>query len=199
VTDLNRREVVQLLSAVVWTSAFRLTPAEADRAARAVKQAGSQYVPEFFTAEEWETVRMLVDIIIPADEHSGSATDALVPEFMDFTMIDRPSRQQPMRGGLTWLDIICNDRYGKRFVRCSDTQQADLLDDIAWPDRAPEHMVQGVAFFNSFRDFTASGFYSSKLGVQDLRYTGNRGVAEWRGCPSDVLNHLGVSYTDEEP
>ena len=198
-TDLNRREVVQLLSAVAWTSVFRLTPAEADRAARAVRQGGSRYVPEFFTDEEWETVRLLVDIIIPADEHSGSATDALVPEFMDFTMMDRPSRQQPMRGGLMWLDIASERRFGRRFVQCNDAQRTELLNDIAWPERAPDEAVQGVAFFNSFRDLTASGFYSSKLGVQDLQYTGNRGIAEWRGCPEDVLDHLGVSYDDEAP
>ncbi len=196
-SDLTRREVVQLLSAVAWTSVFRLTPAEADRAARAVRNASS-YVPEFFTPEEWETVRLLVDLIIPADDHSGSATDALVPEFMDFTLMDRPSSQEPMRGGLKWLDLACDIRYGRRFVRCSDAQRAELLDDIAWPERAPERMVQGVAFFNSFRDFTASGFYSSKLGVQDLQYSGNRAVAEWRGCPPEVLDHLGVAYDDEE-
>ncbi len=197
-SDLNRREMVQLLSAVAWTSVFRLTPAEAERAARAAWTASSNYVPEFFTAEEWETVRLLVDLIIPADDHSGSATDALVPEFMDFTMMDRPSGQQPMRGGLMWLDLACQDRYRRRFVRCSDAQRAELLNDIAWPDRAPERLVQGVAFFNSFRDLTASGFYSSKLGVQDLQYSGNRAIAEWRGCPPDVLHNLGVAYDDED-
>ena len=170
-----------------------------DSAARAVRTVGPPQAPEFFTPGEWETVRLLVDLIIPADEYSGSATEALVPEFMDFTMVDRPSRQQPMRGGLTWLDIVCNDRYGSRFVRCSDQQRADLLDDIAWPERAPEQMVQGVSFFNSFRDLTASGFYSSKLGVEDLQYSGNRAIAEWRGCPPEVLDHLGVAYDDEEP
>ena len=198
-SDLNRREVIQLLSAVAWTSVFRLTPAEADRAARAVRTAGAQPAPEFFTPQEWETVQLLVDLIIPADEHSGSATDALVPQFMDFTMMDRPSGQQPMRGGLMWLGFACDDRFGKRFTKCSDAQRAELLDDIAWPDRAPEDMVQGVAFFNSFRDLTASGFYSSKLGVQDLQYSGNRAIAEWRGCPQEVLDHLDVAYEDEGP
>ena len=97
-----------------------------------------------------------------------------------------------------WLDLACNDRYGRRFVRCSDDQRKELLDDIAWPDRAPERMVQGVAFFNSFRDFTASGFFSSKIGVQDVRYMGNVARREWPGCPPDVLQHLGVSYEDDQ-
>lgn len=200
-SDMNRRDAVQAMSLAAWATVFLVTPAEADRAARSVERAlnGHQpYEPQFFTAEEWETVRMLVDLIIPADERSGSATDAGVPEFMDFTLVDRPSRQAPMRGGLMWLDLACRERYGRRFVRCRDGQRKELLDDIAWPDRAPEGLTQGVAFFNSFRDLTASGFFSSKIGVQDVRYLGNVARREWPGCPPDVLRHLGVSYQDEQ-
>lgn len=200
-TDMSRRDAVGAMSLAAWATVFLVTPAEADRAARAVERAldGRQaYEPQFFTAEEWETVRMLVDLIIPADERSGSATDAGVPEFMDFTLVDRPSRQSPMRGGLMWLDLACRDRYNRNFVKCNDKQRKELLDDIAWPDRSPERMIQGVAFFNSFRDFTASGFFSSKIGVQDVRYLGNVARREWPGCPPDVLRHLGVSYQDEQ-
>src|SRR3989449_7198071 len=57
-----------------------------------------------FTPHEWETVRVLVDLVIPRDERSGSATDAGVPEYMDFMLNDRPDGQTPMRGGLAWLD-----------------------------------------------------------------------------------------------
>ena len=91
---MNRREAVKAMSVAALVAAFRVTPAEADRAARAVERAlasSQEYQPEFFTADEWETVRMLVDLIIPADERSGSATEAGVPEFMDFTLVDRPS------------------------------------------------------------------------------------------------------------
>lgn len=199
-TDMNRRDAVQAMSLAAFVAAFRVTPAEADRAARAVERAlnGSQaYEPQFFTSEEWETVRMLVDLIIPADDRSGSATDAGVPEFMDFTMMDRASRQQPMRGGLKWLDLACGERYNRRFVRCSDSQRKELLDDIAWPDRAHERLSQGVAFFNAFRDFTASGFFSSRIGVQDVQYMGNLARRDWPGCPPEVLRHLGVSYEDD--
>lgn len=200
-TDMNRREAVQALSMAAWLAAFRVTPAEAERAARAVRQTlsgGQDYQPKFFAAEEWETVRLLVDIIIPADDRSGSATDARVPEFMDFILMERPSGQERMRGGLGWLDLTCMDRYSNRFVNCSDQQRKELLDQIAWPDRAPEELSQGVAFFSSFRDFTASGFFSSRMGVQDIQYIGNVARREWPGCPPDVLQRLGVSYQDEQ-
>jgi len=200
-TEMNRREAVQAISVAALVAAFRVTPAEADRAARAVERAlrnGQDYEPQFFDDHEWETVRMLVDLIIPADERSGSATDAGVPEFMDFTMTDRPSRQSPMRGGLKWLDLACQSRFSRDFVACRDDQRTELLDDIAWPDRAPERMTQGVAFFNSFRDLTASGFFSSRIGVQDVGYMGNVARREWPGCPPEVLDRLGVQYQPDD-
>ena len=95
-------------------------------------------------------VRVLVDLIIPKDERSGSATDAGVPEFMDFMMNDQPARQTAMRGGLAWIDLECQDRFDKRFLECTAAERTAVLDDIAWPAKARPEFSQGVAFFNSF-------------------------------------------------
>ena len=139
-------------------------------------------------------MRVLVDLIIPRDERSGSATDAGVPEFMDFIMIDQPDAQTKMRGGLHWMDAECQRRFGKTFVECTHAQQTALLDDITWPARARPEFSQGVAFFNNFRDLTASGFWPSRMGVADLRYMGNAVVREWTGCPDATLQKLDVHY-----
>jgi Gluconate 2-dehydrogenase subunit 3 len=196
----DRRDVLRLLAAAPMAAAFTLTADEA-RAASALAQAAQQaatsaapFTPKFFTPHEWETVRLLVDLIIPRDDRSGSATDAGVPEFMDFIVLDQPTRQTAMRGGLAWLDLECQQRFDKTFVACSDTERTAVLDDIAWPQRAQPERRHGVAFFNSFRDLTATGFWTSKMGITDLQYMGNRSVAQWRGCPEDALKKLGVSY-----
>jgi hypothetical protein len=55
-------------------------------------------------------------------------------------------------------------------------------------------MSHGVAFFSMFRNLTASGFWSSRMGVADLQYIGNAVVHEWQGCPPAALAKLGVSY-----
>jgi hypothetical protein len=194
---MKRRDAVQLLAVAPLAAAFRWAPeavTEASALARAARAAPTPYQPTNFTPQEWETVRLLVDLIIPKDERSGSATDAGVPEFMDFMLGDEPALGTPVRGGLAWLDHQCADRSGKTFVTASDAERAALLDDIAWPKRAkPEH-APGVAFFTSFRDLTASGFYSSHVGVADLRYVGNTFIAQWAGCPPEVLAKLGVTY-----
>jgi hypothetical protein len=196
---MGRREALGVMAMVPVVAAWDWGGATAvERAARAAEAAiagsGGAYAPKFFTAHEWKTVRLLADMVIPRDERSGSATDAGVPEFMDFMMLDRPSNQLPMRGGLAWLDAECRKRSQKSFVACSAAERTALLDEIAWPDRAAPEMSQGIAFFNRFRDLTASGFFSSKMGVADLRYNGNTVVPVWKGCPDEALAKLGVSY-----
>ena len=194
---MKRRDAVHLFAVTPLAAAFRWAPESvrvASALAREALERAAPYEPKNFTAREWETLRLLVDLIIPKDERSGGATDAGVPEFMDFMLGDDPDLQTPMRGGLAWLDHECDDRYGKTFVTCTDAERAGLLEDIAWPKKAKREHAAGVAFFNSVRDLTASGFFSSKLGVQDLRYIGNTFVGEWKGCPPEALAKLGVSY-----
>jgi hypothetical protein len=111
---------------------------------------------------------------------------------MDFMMIDQPERQVAMRGGLAWMDLECRERFGKAFVDCSGEERAVLLDLLAWPDRAPAELSHGVAFFTGFRDLTATGFFTSKMGFDDLRYMGNEFVTEWKGCPEEALRKLGL-------
>jgi hypothetical protein len=102
-----------------------------------------------------------------------------------------------MRNGLAWLDAESGRRSGKRFVEGTEEQRRSLLDAVAWPARARPELSQGVDFFNQFRDLTASGFWSSRMGVADLQYRGNTVVAEWAGCPQEVLDKLGVSYESD--
>jgi hypothetical protein len=150
------------------------------------------YVPENFTSDEWRLVRLLVNYVIPADGRSGSATQAGVPEFMDFILGEYTSNRQWMKDGLAWMNAECRRRHGKGFISCNDAQRREVLDAIAWPRKAAPEMRAGVEFFNRFRNMTASGFFSSKLGVTDLGYVGNRPVAKWEGTPANVMRKFGL-------
>ena len=153
---------------------------------------------KFFTDQERETVRVLANLIIPADGRSGNAEEAGAVEFIEFMMLDQPERfQVPIRGGLKWLDLQALERFEKSFIDCTEDQQKNILDDIAYPDTAPPEMSQGVAFFNKFRDLVATGFWTSLMGIEDLEYTGNRPTA-WNGAPQEWLDRLGVSYEEGE-
>lgn len=151
----------------------------------------------FFTPDEMATITILGDIIIPRDEVSGSASDAKVPEFIEFIVKDVPDHQVPMRGGLRWLDMQCLRKYDKPFRECSSAQQLEMVEALAWPGKASPEMAQGVAFFNLMRNLTASGFYTSPIGVKDIGYMGNV-PNQWNGVPADVLKRYGLAYSEKE-
>jgi hypothetical protein len=149
----------------------------------------------FFDDHEKKTIAILADIIIPKDDVSGSATDAGVPDFIEFIAKDMPRYQTPLRGGLKWLDIQCMKAYDKPFSDCSQQQQIEMIDQIAFPEQAKPEMAQGVAFFNTMRDLTACGFFTSKIGIADLGYAGNQ-PNKWDGVPQEVLDQYNVKYDE---
>jgi hypothetical protein len=195
---VNRRTALKVLGAVPVAAALGPATARAETIVGAVQTAVAQQVaPKFFNAHEWKTVRVLVDYIIPRDERSGSATDAKVPEYMDYLLGEKdasPATQVAMRGGLAWLDTECRKRFQKSFLDASDAQRRQVLDDIAYPAKATPEMSYGVSFFTRLRDMTASGFFSSAEGWKDVQYIGNVFNPGYDGCPPPALDKLGVSY-----
>ncbi len=152
---------------------------------------------KFFTDHELATIGVLADIIIPKDEVSGSATDAKVSEFIEFIVRDVPEHQTPMRGGLRWLDMQCLTRYNQAFRDCNDKQRIEMVDAIAYPKKAKPGMEPGVSFFNLMRNLTATGFYTSEIGLKDVGYIGNI-PNQWNGVPADVLKQYNLAYTEKE-
>ncbi|MBB5437982.1 hypothetical protein HDC92_001656 [Pedobacter sp. AK017] len=146
---------------------------------------------KFFNDHEMATITVLADIIIPKDDKSGSASEAKVPDFIEFIVKDIPSHQTPMRGGLKWLDLQCLNRFQKAFKDASASQQIEMVDDIAYPEKVKPGLEQGVAFFTLMRNLTASGFYTTEMGVKDLGYIGNA-PNRWEGVPADVLKQYGM-------
>ena len=153
--------------------------------------------PKFFDEHEMATITVLGDIIMPKDATSGSASEAKVPEFIEFIVKDMPEHQVPVRGGLRWLDLHSFSKHGKSFVSCSHEQQIGIVDEIAYPKKAKPEVAQGVSFFNKMRDLVTTGFYTSEIGVKDLGYMGNT-PNQWNGVPDDVLKQYGLAYTEKE-
>lgn len=151
----------------------------------------------FFTDGEMATITILADIIIPKDDVSGSASDAKVADFIEFIVKDQPNYQTPMRGGLRWLEMQSLKRFNNSFADISDKQRIEIVDDIAYPKKAKPEMAQGVSFFNTMRSLTATGFFTSEIGVKDIGYMGNV-PNQWNGVPDDVLKQYSLSYSEKE-
>lgn len=193
-SEMNRRQMLTAMAAMSATLGIPVSVLEAATERLAKHEARSTpFEPRFFTPAELVAATLLGDMIIPKDARSGSASDAKVPEYMDFICAEFASTGDWMRKGLTWLDGESKKRWNGAFPAGSDAQRGGLLDAIAWPARAESSMQEGVTFFNRFRDLTASGFWSSQVGVRDLGYQGNTFVREWTGCPPEAKARIGVN------
>lgn len=168
----------------------------------------SAYQRKVFNDHEWETVNVLSDLIIPADERSSSASKAGVPAFID-DWLDfwGGNLKAEILGGLTWLDLECKRSFGHEFIGCTESQQKKILDRIAYPDKAAPEDSNYAIFFDHLRDLVVGGFFSSEEGVKDLPYLGNKYVPVWKGCPPNVLaqiqenlkaKHVGLSLASDE-
>src|SRR5688500_4133690 len=170
---INRRQVLQLLGAAPMAAGFVWTETEVLEAQQKTQQArrGPVYKPSFFTAHEYATVVLLSELIIPKDERSAGATEAGVPQFMDFMMLDQPARQVPMRGGLAWLDQESNSRFKTNFRASTEAQRTAILDDISGLEAPSPDLSHGIAFFRSFRDLVATDRKSTRLNSSHLVIT----------------------------
>lgn len=194
----TRRDALKAAIGAAAVAALPITPADAERAMRHVEAAleqqrqGAPYRPKYFQPDEWRQIHIMVDLIIPKDDRSGSATEAGVPQYMDFFCTEYASSYAWMRDALRWFDGFSYRSFGRSFLKITDAERRQLFDQVAWPATAKPELREGVNFFNRLRDFTASGFFSSRMGVQDLGYIGNVAMPAWNGCPPAALKHLGV-------
>ena len=148
---------------------------------------------EFLNEHELSTIAVLCDIILPSSDTYGSATDAKVHDFIEFIVKDLPDHQTPLRGGLMWLDNFAKKSYAKDFKDCMNEEQLAICDQIAYPKEVAPDLQQGAKFFTRMRNLTLTGYYTTKMGLDDLGYKGNTPNV-WDGVPQDVLDELGMSY-----
>jgi gluconate 2-dehydrogenase gamma chain len=192
-SGLTRRDVLRTLAAgTVGGSVLQVIPAEAAELAHQMvmtekaASASGKYIPKYFSAHQYETLKLLCDMIIPKDEHSGGAVEAGAPEFIDLLTSENAQYAASLGGGLMWLDNFCADRFEKTFFECAPGQQHEVLDLIAYRKNAKQDpaLSQGIAFFAFLRRMTCDGFYTSKIGIADLQYIGNTAIPEFPGCPA---------------
>ena len=188
---ISRRDVLRTLAmGMAGGSVLQVIPLEAAELAHQMVHkekaaAAGKYAPKYFTPKQYETILSLCDAIIPKDEKSLGALEAGAPEFIDLLTSENQDYQLALGGGLMWLDTHCIDQYGKTFMECTPEQRKEVLDLIAFRKNArKDHSLsQGVAFFAFLREMTCDGYYTSKIGIEDLHYIGNVTRGEWSGCP----------------
>jgi gluconate 2-dehydrogenase gamma chain len=189
---VSRRAVLKSLSSgIVAGSVLRVIPLEAAEYAHHVietekaEDKSGAYSPKFFDAHQYKTLQALCEAILPADAESGGAIEAGAPEFIDLLTSENDHHQSILGGGLKWLDATCASRYGSEYMGCTQAQQKEILDLIAYRKSAAqdESLTHAIEFFSFLRNFTADGFFTSKIGIKYLGYKGNTFLTEFPGCP----------------
>lgn len=189
---ISRRDVLRNFAVgAAGGSVLQMIPAKAAELAHEMiqKEKGSspsgKYTPKYFSAHQYRTLLLLCASIIPRDEVAGGAVEAGAPEFIDLLTSENEEYQAVLGGGMMWLDNFCQDRFERTFVECSPEQRAEVLDLIAYRKNAKTEpaLSQGVAFFAKLRNLTCDGYYTSKIGIEDLKYIGNTALSEFPGCP----------------
>lgn len=198
-SQVSRRDLFQIIGTVPALAAITSAQVAAQTyeghahlEANATPSVQEPYQRKTFDNHQWQTVCVLCDLIIPADERSGSATQAGVPEFLDDWIAFRTEQDEnedleaEIFGGLMWLDRQSHQLFEKDFAAASADQQKQVLDRVAHPAKASSEDRPWAHFFSTFRSLTVGGFFSSKMGVADLPYLGNRFVPHWKGCDPKV-------------
>ena len=183
---VGRRQILQILGTAAAAAQFSgfskwgFACGHIGNAALEIKPAA--YRPQFFTAAEYEMVERLAEIIIPSDQTPG-AKEAGVAEFIDFMVACDPDAQYGFRTGLTWLNAHSEQTAGKKFVDLSTQQQISLLEPLGFKNKARPGEEDGRRFFNTMREYTVTGFYTSEIGFKELDNPALKLYSESPECP----------------
>lgn len=182
---VQRREILRILgvaAAAAHFPGFSKWAFACGHAGAAMQIKPAQYAPQFFSVGEYATVERLTEIIIPSDTSPG-AKEAGVAEFIDFMVASDPTVQYPFRLGLAWLDAHSERRQGKKFQELTLDQQISLLEPLGFKDKARPGEEDGRVFFKLIREYTITGFYTSKIGYMELDNPALKFYSESPECP----------------
>lgn len=174
-SDVSRRDLLRNLALSAATAG--LTAAEAQHvhaaAAEARKTTGGVYQPKAFTESEYATITVLTGLIFPGAIEGGA------PEFIDLLASNNTDLRTIYTGGIAWLDHQMNTRYQASFREAKPDQQTAMLDLIAYRKNETPDLAPGIRFFDWARKMTSDAYYTSKPGIADLGFVGNKGMAKF--------------------
>lgn len=183
--------------------------------AAAAEAKGGKYTPKLLNEHEWATITRLSELVIPADERSGSAVDAGAPAFIDLLCSQNEELAVIFTGGISWLDAEMRRRGNPEFVTATEAQQTGMLDVLVAAERtvreqgaetllfarAPQYkgfsgytvkpgtdLAPGVRFFDWARRMIVDAYYTSPIGIKDVNYIGNQALSKYE-VPQEAIDY----------
>lgn len=216
ISDISRRDALRSIALAVAAAGLgvpidRAAAQQVHGQATNMKGALGGYQRQALTEHEWATVARLAELIVPADDVSGSAVDAGAVEFTDLLCASNEDLANIFHGGLAWLDAEMRERENNTFVACAAEKQTDLLDELIAEEASRNSRAQGsgqgdyarfrdyqawaqgdlgpgVEFFGWMRKMAVDAFYTSPVGLHDLKYPGGGAHAEY-SVPQEAIDY----------
>jgi len=152
------------------------------------EKATAPYQPKCFNPHEYATLLRLAEIIVPAEDGSGSALDAGAPEFIDLLASGNDELAAIYTGGMAWLDEQMHHRYSATFLDARPEQQTAMLDLMAYRKNESPELGPGIHFFHWARNMTVDAFFTSKIGWEYLGYMGNQAMSQF-SVPAEAVEY----------
>ena len=187
-SDASRRELLKAIAASAMIGPIGLEAAQHVHGIAAQDKSAAGYKPKAFTAHEYKTLRVLADLIIPADERGPGAAEAGAPEFVDLLSSQNPRLLAIYTGGIAWLDHSSQRLNSKDFADASPQQQTALLDLIAYRKNESPMLGPGIEFFGWARRMVVDAYFTSPAGTKALGYMGNTAVSKFE-VPQEAIDY----------
>jgi hypothetical protein len=192
--ELDRRTAIKWVLAA--SAALRLPSVSFDAAAATPVAKGYGKDPNlmkvYAAGELWPltlskaqrtTAAALCDLIIPADDTSPAASSVGVVDFLDeWISAPYPEHAEDRKtivDALSQVESEAQRRFKTPFAKLSAQQMSTIADAIVTEP-----------YFVRYRALTAGGFYTTPVGMKDLKYVGNVAMESFDGPTPDVLKRL---------
>ena len=168
---MERRAVLQIVALTALSHKLNALPGAAMSHMQAAPAVPTAYSLQFFSEEESRLLDQLMEMIIPADDHSPGAHEARTNLFADLMVAtsDNAVKKQ-------WQD-------GIRLMReeANGSSLTDALHRAAANEENPTTDLE--RFFVLLKQMTVNGYYTSEIGIhKDMEYIGNAYLGAFPEC-----------------
>ena len=170
---MERRALLKIVALTALSQKLNALPGATMSHMQAVPAAptAAPYKLQLFTEEESHFLDQLMEMIIPADDHSPGAHEAQTNLFADLMVAagsDAVKKQ--------WQD-------GIRMMR-EEANRSSLTEALQRAAANEENPTTDLErFFVSLKQMTVNGYYTSATGIhQDMEYVGNAYLGAFPAC-----------------
>ena len=168
---MERRTVLKIVALTALSQKLNALPGAAMNPMQTAPLPAAAYTLQFFSEEESRLLDQLMEMIIPADDHSPGAHEAQTNLFADLMVAgSSESVKKQWRNGIQHLrDQAKGSSLAEVLQRAADNEE-DPKTDL---DR----------FFVMLKQITVNGYYTSATGIhKDMEYVGNTYLAAFPEC-----------------